>query len=190
MKKIKYLLIFLFCFCILTNVQAISCDVNGDGSIDSADKETLDKVLAGNLSMPATGTEKFKRMDCNGDGKIDNKDSLATNKATKVSCGKIEKIPRKIPELTTWIVTFIQVLVPIILVLISMVDLIKAISSQKEDEIKKGQNVLIKRIVLAVIIFLFVAMVKLVISVVANASDSDNIVKCIDCFISDVDNCN
>lgn len=107
----------------------------------------------------------------------------------KVSCGNIEKIPRKIPELTTWAVTFIQVLVPVILVIFSMVDLIKAISSQKEDEIKKGQKVLIKRIVLAAVIFLVVILVKLIISIVASATDTTNIISCINCFINDVRSC-
>lgn len=101
----------------------------------------------------------------------------------KISCGNIESIPKKIPELTSWAVTLIQILVPIILVIMSMVDLIKAITSQKEDEIKKGQKVLIKRIILAVIIFLFVALIKLIISVVASSTDTNNITDCIACFI-------
>lgn len=100
----------------------------------------------------------------------------------KVTCGGMN-LPKKIPELTSWAVTFIQVLVPVILVIMSMVDLVKAMSSQKEDEIKKGQKVLVKRIVLAVIIFLFVALVKFVISIVANSTDTNNIVSCISCFI-------
>lgn len=101
----------------------------------------------------------------------------------KTSCGNIESIPKKIPELTSWVVTLIQILVPVILVIMSMVDLVKALSSQKEDEIKKGQKVLIKRIILAVIIFLFVALIKLVVSVVASSTDTNNITDCIACFI-------
>lgn len=108
---------------------------------------------------------------------------------TKVSCGNIKNIPKKIPELTTWAVTLIEVAIPIILVILSMVDLIKAVSSQKEDEIKKGKNVLVKRLILAAIIFLFVALIKFVISIVANSTDTNNISKCISCFIENVDNC-
>lgn len=108
---------------------------------------------------------------------------------TAVSCGNFKNFPRKIPELTTWAVTLIQVAVPVILVILSMVDLVKAISGQKEDEIKKGQKVLIKRIILAAVIFLFVALVKLVISVVASSTDTNNITKCIACFIEDVNKC-
>lgn len=111
------------------------------------------------------------------------------NAIDKVSCGNVNNIPKKIPELTTWAVTLIQVAVPIILIILSMVDLVKAISSQKEDEIKKGQKVLIKRIALAAVIFLFVALVKLVISVVASSTDTKNISSCIDCFINDVNKC-
>lgn len=108
---------------------------------------------------------------------------------TKVSCGNIKNIPKKIPELTTWAISLIQVAVPVILVILSMVDLVKAVSSQKEDEIKKGKSVLVKRIILAAVIFLFVAIVKFAISIVASSTDTNNISNCIACFIEDVNKC-
>ena len=102
---------------------------------------------------------------------------------TKVSCGNITGIPEKIPELTSWIMTMIQVAVPIILVVVGSLDLFKGITAQKEDEIKKGQQTFIKRLIIAVLIFFIVVIVKFVVSVFANGSDA-NIIECMDCFLS------
>jgi len=103
---------------------------------------------------------------------------------TKVSCGNVTGIPQKIPEITSYIFTIIQVVVPVILVILGSIDLLKGVSAQKEDEIKKGQQILIKRIITAVIIFFIVVAVKLLVSLIANSISTDNIVDCIDCFIS------
>ena len=45
----------------------------------------------------------------------------------------------------------------------------------------------VKRLVVAVLIFVVVVIVKFLISVVADSTD--NIVECIDCFLSGTDNC-
>lgn len=107
---------------------------------------------------------------------------------TKVSCGNLTNIPRKIPELTTTAMTIIQIAVPIILVIMGSVDLFKSVTAQKEDEIKKGQKVFIKRLIVAAIIFFVIVIVKFLVSIIAEASTS-SIVDCIDCFLSDVNNC-
>lgn len=104
---------------------------------------------------------------------------------TKVSCGNITDIPEKIPELTSWIMTMIQVAVPIILVVVGSLDLFKGITAQKEDEIKKGQQTFIKRLIVAVLIFFVFVIVKFIVSVVANGSDA-NIIECMDCFLSNL----
>lgn len=107
----------------------------------------------------------------------------------KVSCGNITGIPRKIPELTSDIITIIQVAVPIILVILGSIDLLKGVAAQKEDDIKKGKSILIKRLIAAAIIFFIVVIVKLVISIVSDSVSSNNMIECIDCFISGVKNC-
>ena len=100
---------------------------------------------------------------------------------TKVSCGNVTDIPRKIPELTSMAITMIQIAVPVILVVMGSMDLFKGVTAQKEDEIKKGQQLFIKRLIVAGIIFFVVVIAKFVISIVAEASSS-NIIDCIDCF--------
>ena len=103
--------------------------------------------------------------------------------ASKVSCGNITDIPGKIPELTSLAMTMVQIAVPVILVVMGSMDLFKGITAQKEDEIKKGQQVFIKRLIIGALIFFVVVIVKLLVSVVADAGSSD-IIDCIECFLS------
>lgn len=97
----------------------------------------------------------------------------------------MRNIPADVPRIIRFIYIFLQVLVPIGIVVVSSIDLFKAISAQKEDDIKKGQQTLIKRIVAAVIIFFVFAIVKLVLSVISDNSDS--IIDCISCFLENSD---
>lgn len=108
--------------------------------------------------------------------------------AAKVSCGNVTGIPRKIPELTNLAISIIQVAVPVILVIMGSMDLFKGVMAQKEDEIKKGQQMFIKRLIVGALIFFVVVVAKFLISIVADTS-SQNIVKCIDCFLRGVNNC-
>ena len=102
---------------------------------------------------------------------------------SKVSCGNVTGIPKKIPEITSYIMTIVQIAVPVILVIIGSIDLIKGITSQKEDEVKKNQKIFVKRLVIAVLIFFIIVIVKFIISLVADSS-SGNISSCIDCFLN------
>lgn len=106
----------------------------------------------------------------------------------KVSCGNISGIPSKVPQLVSEIITMIQVIVPVLLIILGSIDLVKGISSQKSDEIKKGQQILVKRMITAAIIFFIVICVKFLVSVVANSTTSANAIECIECFINN--NCN
>ena len=113
---------------------------------------------------------------------------MGISAATKVSCGNVTGIPEKIPELTSFAVTLIQIAVPVILVVMGSLDLFKGITAQKEDEIKKGQQVFIKRLIVAAMIFFVIVIGKFLISVVANSNSAD-IISCIDCFLSGTANC-
>lgn len=94
-------------------------------------------------------------------------------------------IPMKIAKIVAMAVKFIQVIVPILLIIWGMLDLGKAVMAQKEDEIKKGQNTFIKRLVAAAIVFFVVTIVTMLVGLVAD--DSANITKCINEVISSLD---
>ena len=61
-----------------------------------------------------------------------------------------------------FILKLIQWVAPIILIVIGSIDMVKAIIAGKEDEIKKHQQTLIKRLISAVIIFLIPLAVSIV----------------------------
>ena len=97
-----------------------------------------------------------------------------------VSCGTITDIPASIPKTVNIIYKVIQIFVPLVLIIFGMIDMAKAVMGSKEDEIKKGQQTLIKRIIAAAIVFFVFAAIKLVVSIV---SDSTDVTDCMNCFI-------
>lgn len=103
--------------------------------------------------------------------------------ANGVQCGGLSNpIPFKLVYVIHLIIMLIQFGVPLLLIIFGMLDLGKAVIASKEDEIKKGQQMFIKRLVAAVIVFFVVAVVKLVVGLAAD--DSDNIVGCINSIVN------
>jgi len=88
----------------------------------------------------------------------------------------------KIANTVHTIIVAIKIVVPILLVIFGMLDLFKGITAQKEDEIKKGQQIFIKRLISAAIIFFVVSIVQLLVSFVA--SDEEGLMTCANCFIN------
>lgn len=89
--------------------------------------------------------------------------------------------PSKLAFIIHLIYVFIQVFVPILLIIWGMLDLGKAVMAQKEDEIKKGQNTFIKRLIAAAILFFVVTIVRFLVSIVGD--DSEGITGCIDSIL-------
>lgn len=92
-------------------------------------------------------------------------------------------IDPKIPNTIHTIIVVIKIAVPVILVIMGMLDLFKGITAGKEDEMKKGQQIFIKRLITAAIIFFVVSIVQLLVSLVA---DDEGIMTCANCFINGV----
>ena len=86
-------------------------------------------------------------------------------------------IPEPLLNITHLIYKAIQIGVPIILIIVGMFDMGKAITQQKEDEIKKAQNLLVKKAIAAALVFLMFSLVSLVVSIVNIDSDSWNCVE-------------
>lgn len=89
----------------------------------------------------------------------------------------------KLPDTIHVIILVLQIAVPVLLVIFGSIDFVKAITSQKDDEIKKGQKTFISRIIAGVIVFFVFAIVKLVVSLAAG-DDSSTILNCADCFLN------
>ena len=74
-----------------------------------------------------------------------------------------------IAKLIKIVIDFIKFGIPVVLVIFGMIDLGKAVMAGKEDEMKKAQGTLIKRVIYAVAIFLVVFIVQLVMQIVSDA---------------------
>ena len=88
-------------------------------------------------------------------------------------------IPSELVSIVGAVVNIIKIGVPIILIVLGMIDMGKAVASQKEDEIKKGQKTLISRVIAAAIVFFVVAIVQLMLSIVSGATNDNNIWTCV-----------
>lgn len=104
--------------------------------------------------------------------------------ATEYTCGGFDfAFSGTFPYIVSTIITIIKIAVPVLLIIFGMLDLGKAVIASKEDEIKKGQQTFIKRLIAAVIVFFVIQVVQIVIRFVAG-NDDDSIVNCFNCFIT------
>ena len=92
---------------------------------------------------------------------------------TSCSSLGIDLIPGAIAGIISIVINIIKIGVPIILIILGMIDMGKAVASQKEDEIKKGQKTLISRCIAAGIVFFVVAIVQLMMSIIDSATNTD-----------------
>ena len=126
------------------------------------------------------------------DEQIDLSEGTYENLQTKFySCGDelIEKIPANVPKIINIVYLFIQVLIPIILIIMGMVTLLKAVSSSKEEDIKKAQMTFVKRLIIAALVFFTFVFVKLLVSITADSGLKSRIIDCTDCFLNGEKKC-
>ena len=101
-----------------------------------------------------------------------------------VSCGSATGIPAPVPKITTIGYTILIVGTPLALIVFSIVTLIKAMVSASPDEISKARGKLIKKIIIAILVFVTAALVQFVVNRVANNSnDKNSVSKCLKCFL-------
>lgn len=61
-----------------------------------------------------------------------------------------------------------QIIIPILLIIWGTIDLGKAVIASKEEDIKKAQGMLVKRIIYAILVFLLVVIVNFAMGIVGN----------------------
>lgn len=99
------------------------------------------------------------------------------------TCGSVGlEFGGMLPYIISSIVTIIKIIVPVLLIIFGMIDLVKAVTAGKEDEIKKAQNVFIRRLVMGILVFFVVLIVQMLVSFVSNKNA--NVTKCFNCFIN------
>ncbi len=166
-KWYKNIIVFIICLivCLFTNdvYAASNSNSNSNATSNSSNSSTTS-----NKKPNADFMVVDHYVSCGGSG----------------SSALIKNIPSILPKITSSIYNTVMVVVPVALILLGIVDLVKGIMSQKEDEIKKGRDSLIKRLITGVIVFLIVMLVKLFVNIINGGNDSSKLIGCIDCFVS------
>lgn len=145
-------------------------------------------VLAANPSNTSDKCVLHKASDCpvncaaNKEYNFCSPDGL-----TYVMCGDAKDIPSIAPKLSSYAVSLLKTVAPIVLIIMSIVSLVKSIASGKEEDIKKAQTTLIKRLILCALVFFVVTIVQFVMAKVADSSDKKNVSKCLSCFLNGTD---
>ena|GEM_PF-2111479 len=105
------------------------------------------------------------------------------------SCGDgfIKGLPSNSLRFARYTYLFLQVVVPILLIILGSIDFAKAVASQKEDEIKKGQSSFFKRLITAAMIFLLLLIIRLVVGMAGD--NSARILQCMNCFLRGAEYC-
>lgn len=107
----------------------------------------------------------------------------AINTKSTYECGSAGiEFGGMLPNAVSLIIKIIWVVVPVLLVIFGLLDLAKAVMAQKEDEIKKGQQTLVKRIIAAVIVFFVIFIVQTIIKFVSG--EDDTVMSCFNCFVN------
>ncbi len=83
-------------------------------------------------------------------------------------CGAIDN---NLAELIHTLIVIIKIGVPVLLIIFGMLDVAKGVIASKEDEIKKGQHMFIKRLISAVLVFFVIAVVQLLIGLADDKND-------------------
>ncbi len=95
------------------------------------------------------------------------------------SCDEFVTNNDDIVRIIRFVYNAVKIGVPIILIIVGMFDMGKAITQQKEDEIKKAQSLLVKKAVAALIVFLMFALVQLIVNIVGGTG-AQTTIGCID----------
>lgn len=90
-------------------------------------------------------------------------------------------------NIVSTIINLIKIGVPIILIVLGMIDMGKAVASQKDDKIKAGQKILISRLITGGIVFFIVAIVQMLVSIIEGATGKSEIMNCVCKFVGACD---
>ena len=105
-----------------------------------------------------------------------------------LSCGSGDTIaydiPEILPRLSSYAILILKTATPIILIIIGMIQLLKAAAAQSEEDMKKAKTSLTKKIIIAVMIFLVISIVQFIVKQVADDSEKLSTQACLNCFLN------
>lgn len=98
-----------------------------------------------------------------------------------VNCGGAE-IPYGFPYIVNRIIKILKIFTPIILILLGMIDFLKATISSDEKQMKEASSKFVRRILAAVIIFFVIAIVQFAFRLVGE--ENEGTLGCFNCFVN------
>lgn len=103
-------------------------------------------------------------------------------------CGNLERIPKGLPKFTNVIYKLVKVIVPIILIVMGMVDFLKAVLASDEQQMDTNPKNFMRRIGVAVLIYFVMTSVQLLVKVIGG-NNQKSISSCFNCFINSEKKC-
>lgn len=100
------------------------------------------------------------------------------------TCGGSIQLPLALANITSKTVIILEIAVPIILVVLGMIDFMKATASSDADATSKAGKKLVRRIVASVLAVLVVTIVQFVFSNFGTITGNTGVMSCVDCFIN------
>lgn len=98
-------------------------------------------------------------------------------------CGG-EEFPYQLSVFCHTAINVVKVIVPIILIIMGVIDMVKATASQKEDEMKKAQMTFVKRLISALLVFFVIAIVQFLFNILSNAGFGGEFTDCLNTFVN------
>ena len=120
---------------------------------------------------PASGTDNFNDLEI-----------------TYAECGDLDRIPVGVPAFTNSVFTLVKVMIPIVLIVLGMIDFVRAVVSGNEDKMRESTKRFQRRIIGGLLVFFVLTLTQFLIKV-ADPDEKSDMLTCIKCFVVDDDNC-
>ena len=145
---------------------------------DNYDVSTGDKI------------ENSDNNNSNNSNNENNGEDLSKHFLGNLTCGGTEfQFHKSLPNFTSIVYDLLKIATPIIVIITGMLDLLKAVSAQKEDEIKKAQQKLLRRLLAGAVVFLIFVILEIVINIIAEKNEAINALDCVNCFLNGAEHC-
>ena len=105
-----------------------------------------------------------------------------------ISCGGVS-VPSELGSFTRIIVLLLQIVAPLGLIIFGGIDFIKAVTAGNDSDIKKKQQVFVKRLVYGALLFFVITLVQFVINVTADNASEKDFSRCLRCMTTSDESC-
>lgn len=129
-----------------------------------------------NAAGEATKGDYVGNLTCGGTEKKENGEVIAIT------------FHENLPKFTNTLYDILKIATPVIIIITGMLDVLKAVSAQKEDDMKKATSKFVNRLLAGAVVFLVFVITETVINL-AIPDDIGNGWNCVECFLTDYTVC-